>query len=104
MDRRLYPTSWSRIARAVKRRADWKCQECGKPCRRAGEPLDTHRRTLTVHHSDGNPGNCAPDNLIALRAPCHLRIEGNKMRAAMKAARKEREPCLGLPEHGIDNT
>jgi hypothetical protein len=30
---------------------------------------------LTVAHLDHDPANCAPDNLRALCAPCHLRYD-----------------------------
>jgi len=75
MRRELYPDNWDEIARAVKVAADWRCQECGKQCRRPGEPFDTQRRTLTVAHLDHDPANCASDNLRALCAPCHLRYD-----------------------------
>jgi hypothetical protein len=37
MDRSLYPKNWNAIAAEVKTKADWICQECGKPCRRPNE-------------------------------------------------------------------
>lgn len=82
MKRELYPENWKQIAREKKNASGWKCEGCGKQCRRPGEAFDTHSRTLTVHHIDGNPGNCSPDNLIALCAGCHL--------AAHRKAKKER--------------
>lgn len=75
MRRELYPDDWEDIAFAVKEEADWKCEWCGKQCRRPGEPFDTHRRTLTVSHQDHNPANCERSNLKALCAPCHLRYD-----------------------------
>ena len=52
-------------------------------CRRPGEPFDTHKRTMSVHHlgaprDDGSPGDmhdkqdCRPVNLLALCSKCHL--------------------------------
>lgn len=73
MDRSRYPADWEEIALEVKAAAGWRCAACGKQCRKPGQKLDTHRRTLTVHHIDMNPGNCSMENLIALCAPCHLR-------------------------------
>lgn len=80
MDKGRYPANWKQIALAVKEAAGWKCQGCGKQCRRPGEKLDTpgkagHQYTLTVHHKDHRPENCQPENLIALCAPCHLRAD-----------------------------
>lgn len=75
MDKKRYPKNWREIALGVKEAAAWKCEECGKQCRKPGEPFDTHKRTLTVHHKDHVPENCDPSNLIALCAPCHLRAD-----------------------------
>ena len=78
MNRGLYPANWEEIAAAKKAAAGWKCERCGKQCRKPGEPFDTHARTLTVHHIDRDPGNCSPDNLIALCAGCHLAAHREK--------------------------
>ena len=75
MDKSRYPANWKQIALAVKEAAGWRCQACGKQCRKPGEKLDTHRRTLTVHHIDHRPENSEPENLIALCAPCHLKAD-----------------------------
>lgn len=84
MRREAYPPEWDTIALAVKVAADWRCQDCGMQCRRPGEPFDTHRRTMGVHHvgapkDDGSPGDphdkldIRPVNLLALCAACHLK-------------------------------
>lgn len=73
MKRELYPEDWDDIALKKKESVGWKCENCGRQCRKPGEPFDTHARTLTVHHIDQDPGNCDPANLIALCAGCHLR-------------------------------
>lgn len=78
MKRELYPADWREIAARKKAEADWKCEACGRQCRKPGEPFDTHARTLTVHHIDGNPGNCTPENLTALCAGCHLKAHRRK--------------------------
>lgn len=90
-----YPPDWKQIARAIKDAADWICQDCGMQCRRPGEKLDTHRRTMSVHHlgapkDDGTPGDmhdkmdCRPCNLIALCSACHLArdLPGHVLNAA----------------------
>lgn len=84
MDRSRYPDDWDVIATAIKVTAGWVCQDCGMQCRRPGEPFDTHRRTMSVHHvgatkDDGSPGDphdkqdVRPVNLLALCSRCHLR-------------------------------
>lgn len=70
-----YPKNWKEIAMRIKDGVDWACQECGKQCRRPGEPFDTHRRTLTVSHQDHDTTNNEDDNLKALCAPCHLQYD-----------------------------
>jgi 5-methylcytosine-specific restriction endonuclease McrA len=72
MIRDRYPENWDAIATAIKIAADWRCQDCGKQCRRPGEPFDTHKRTMSVMHLDHNPMNCAPENLRPACAKCHL--------------------------------
>lgn len=32
MNRKLYPPNWDEIAHSIKASANWRCQECGKPC------------------------------------------------------------------------
>ncbi|MCF6277684.1 MAG: HNH endonuclease, partial [Anaerolineales bacterium] len=64
-----YPENWAEIARAVKDAADWKCVRCGH----AHDPASGY--TLTVHHLDLNPANCAWWNIPALCQRCHLQIQ-----------------------------
>ncbi len=64
-----YPPNWSQIARTVKDAAGWRCVRCKR---------DHDSRigyTLTVHHLDMNPANCAWWNLVALCQRCHLHIQ-----------------------------
>ena len=95
MNRARYPDDWEAIATAIKEAADWRCQRCGRQCRRPGEVFDTHRRTLTVHHLDGEPENCTDGNLTVLCSGCHLRAD-----AAMHArhARETRARRTGQME------
>ena len=72
----LYPPDWRVIATCIKEAVDWKCQGCGKRCRRPGES-GSQADVLTVHHIDHDPANCVADNLIALCAPCHLRADAH---------------------------
>ena len=75
MDKKRYPRNWSSIAFEIKKDAGWRCQGCGKQCRRPGEPFDSHTRTLTVAHMNHVPEDCRRENLKALGAPCHLRYD-----------------------------
>jgi hypothetical protein len=89
MDKRLYPANWDEIAYRIKRDADWKCEQCGKPCRMPEEGLIAFvnrvkdldvlekptRYVLTVAHLDHQPWNCDRSNLKALCAPCHCRYD-----------------------------
>lgn len=91
MDRKRYPKDWDAIARRVKDEADWKCEVCGKQCRRPGEPFDTHKRTLTVAHLDHTPEHCERENLIAMCAPCHLRYDAEQHAASRRRTRAARQ-------------
>jgi len=64
-----YPDNWKDIAKAVKDAADWKCIRCGK----LHDPENGY--TLTVHHLDIDPSNCAWWNIPALCQRCHLSIQ-----------------------------
>ncbi len=68
-NRSRYPDDWEEIAEEVKEAAGWRCEHCGHP----HEPETGY--TLTVHHLDGNPQNCARENLLAACQRCHLRIQ-----------------------------
>jgi hypothetical protein len=65
-----YPANWKEIAKAVKDAAEWKCARCGK----LHDPENGY--TLTVHHLDLSPENCAWWNLAPLCQRCHLHIQG----------------------------
>lgn len=65
-----YPPDWPDIAWTVKAVAGWKCVRCGEPHSRKGW------RVLTVHHLDGDKGNCRWWNLLPLCQRCHLSIQG----------------------------
>jgi 5-methylcytosine-specific restriction endonuclease McrA len=64
-----YPDNWKEIATQVKDEADWKCLRCGHP----HAPESGY--TLTVHHLDLNPANCAWWNIPALCQRCHLQVQ-----------------------------
>lgn len=70
MQRWRYAENFEQRARLVKEAAGWRCQACGKRCRRPGEPFDTQRRTLTAAHLDHDPEN-EHARLAALCVPCH---------------------------------
>ena len=95
MNHANYPADWLLISLATKHAADWRCQDCGMQCRRPGEPFDTHKRTMSVHHIDHTPSNCDPINLIALCAKCHLaRDLPHHMRNAAETRRRKRMELL----------
>lgn len=97
MERERYPDDWERIARNVKEKAGWCCQNCGRQCRKPGEPFDTHKRTLTVAHLNHIPEDVSEGNLMALCAPCHLRYDA-KHHAETRRRRKECEADRPRPD------
>lgn len=78
MDKKRYPQNWKEIAYQIKEEAGWKCQSCGKQCRKPGEKFDTHKRTLTVAHLNHTPEDMSRNNLMAMCAPCHLRYDAKQ--------------------------
>lgn len=64
-----YPDDWSDIAKRVKDAANWHCVRCGH----VHDVRSGH--TLTVHHFDGDKGNCDLWNLMALCQRCHLSVQ-----------------------------
>lgn len=64
-----YPPNWSEIATFVKDVAGWCCVRCGHE----HDPKTGY--TLTVHHLDMDPSNCAWWNIPALCQRCHLSIQ-----------------------------
>jgi hypothetical protein len=64
-----YPQNWKRVATETKDAANWQCVRCGH----SHDPATGY--TLTVHHLDMNPTNCAWFNLAALCQRCHLQIQ-----------------------------
>ncbi len=64
-----YPPNWPDIANEVKTQANWRCVRCGH----AHDPASGH--SLTVHHLDLSPANCAWWNLAPLCQRCHLTIQ-----------------------------
>ncbi len=127
-DRKLYPKDWDTIAYWIKRKANWTCQDCGRPCRRPGETVgdldarlreDGHEEwlsvlrtaetgfevmgvdkpgqfVLTVAHLNHRPEDCRPENLRALCAPCHCRMDLKAM-ATKRRLKAERLGQLQLP-------
>lgn len=87
MEKHRYPAEWKQIALEIKEAANWRCAECGMQCRRPGEPFDTHKRTLTVHHINHTPEDCRRENLVALCSGCHLRADA-AFHAAHRKAKK----------------
>lgn len=64
-----YPSDWPDISRRVKEEASGSCIRCRHPHDvRSG-------RVLTVHHFDGDKGNCVWWNLLALCQRCHLSFQ-----------------------------
>lgn len=123
MDRSLYPENWESIALAIKENAGWKCQQCGRPCRKAGESFEAFQErvrphlyrwsgwdgidpiecilekrqawTLTVAHLNHIPSDCSPENLRAWCSGCHCRYDLAQM-AVKKRLKRERAGQLRL--------
>ncbi len=102
MERSLYPKNWDQISRRIKQAANWHCEHCGKPCLLPNEsvldfltrcgftvgeaiaafldngklnPNKETRFVLTTAHLNHKPEECHRENLKALCAPCHCRMD-----------------------------
>lgn len=118
-NRKLYPDNWEQIALQIKEKADWTCQSCGKECRRSGESVtafilrwcdgnlrDTNwseiadhpqKWTLTVAHLNHEPSDCRSENLRALCAPCHCRMDLKAMGTKRRLkAQQQGQLSLGM--------
>lgn len=91
MERERYPDNWQEIAYAVKEADSWRCQKCGKQCRKPGEPFDTHKRTLTVSHLNHTPEDVRIENLMAMCAPCHLKYDAQHHAETRRKRREANE-------------
>lgn len=58
-----YPTDWLQVSRRVRDRDGHTCVICS-----------TKQGNLDVHHIDMDKSNNAPENLISLCRPCHMRV------------------------------
>lgn len=96
MERERYPKDWEQIAFALKEEAGWRCEECGKQCRRPGEPFVSHRYTLTVAHLNHTPEDCRRENLRCLCAPCHLKYDKEHHAETRRRHRRERQTAIDL--------
>lgn len=123
-DRSKYPPNWEEIAREVKDRAGWKCEECGRPCRKPGQTWrefvatlspdrdwlwyrETYedvggevvekpgRFVLTTAHIDPDPMNCNPANLKALCPKCHNALDAPMRSRNRKATLKRKKEEAG---------
>ena len=83
-----YPSDWKSIAKRIKTEAGWRCEQCGKQCRRPGEVFDTHKRTLTVAHINHVESDCRNENLVALCPSCHLRYDAARKRLQRLAKKR----------------
>lgn len=100
MQRNRYPKNWDEIALQVKTEVNWRCEECGRECRRKNESMTEFvqrvvpkvhckmsydllqeisskpkRFVLTTAHLDHVPENCVRSNLKALCSVCHCRFD-----------------------------
>lgn len=107
--RARYPENWEAIAEQIKTEANWCCEQCGRPCRKLGEPtaeffarvqqwrpsflplefaIAPRRYLLTVAHLDQVPKNCDRENLKALCTGCHLNHDRH-FRSKQRALKRE---------------
>lgn len=116
----LYPKDWPQISKAIRERAEHRCEFCGinnyevgardkkgkwhsehsingmksdDGIRLFGDFPKMKKIVLTVAHLDHDPRNCDPANLRALCQQCHLRYD---TKHHSETSAKTREKKRGL--------
>jgi hypothetical protein len=120
MNRSRYPSNWKEIALQIKTEANWKCENCGRECKKPDESWGEFiervvpkihcsysdnlmkeiadkptRFILTVAHLDHIPENCDKRNLKAWCSACHCRYDLRAM-AQKKMLKREHQGQLRL--------
>lgn len=106
VDMKRYPKNWHEIAKAVKDKANWKCEFCGiaHGTLQIGVKGRAYNVILTVAHvGDNKHDKMDTTNLKALCQPCHLRLDIKEHVANAKETRRKKklavQPILaGLEE------
>jgi len=107
MNRSLYPKDWEAIARNIKNKSNWTCEQCGRLCRRPGESwqeleqrlgIAIHKKqqyTLTVAHLNHIPADCSESNLKAMCSVCHLQYDAIHHKESRIINRRQQMENLG---------
>jgi hypothetical protein len=98
-NRGRYPADWAEISKAIKERAEWRCEclgECGRGTHEGrcpnlhGQPAygTGSKVVLTCAHLDHTPENCDPANLRAMCNGCHLWYDRDHHKQTAAATRR----------------
>lgn len=93
----LYPNDWANIARAIKEANEYKCQACGKQCRRPGELNLGWQYELTVAHYD-NIYESEAVFVVPMCLECHLPHDSRFVWVARRRADRLRQHAAGQLE------
>jgi len=75
-----YGPEWTEELRAAIRERDGHlCVACHNPQRRTGSGWG-YKKVLEVHHTNGDKHDNRPENLVSLCTPCHMRLEGRRLK------------------------
>lgn len=107
-----YPANWKQKSLAVRSAANWRCQHCGRLCRKPGETIadfilrtgydqvsvEEHPRrwSLQAAHLNHDPEN-EDAELLALCLPCHRQYDNAQM-AKIRALDRERHGQLSVDQ------
>lgn len=90
----IYPVEWPQIVLDIKEANDWRCQQCGRQCRRPGELWLGWEYELTVAHVMQDYD--APEVFVApLCVPCHFRHDAPYSWLARRRWQRDRQANAG---------
>jgi hypothetical protein len=90
----LYPDDWQRIASEIKVICAWRCQACGKQCRRPGEMSLGWQYELSVAHLTQDY-DAEAVTVAALCKPCHLAHDSHFSGIARQRRQRLRRQIAG---------
>lgn len=90
-NKKRYPKNWQQIREAILKRANNRCEFCGRLNHSMVENKQGKmiKVVLTVAHLNHTPEDCRPENLRALCQACHNRYDAKHRAQTRKEHKNE---------------